>query len=695
MWKVFIGVAFVGALAACTKKDDSPPAQVDQVIAQPTACELVGRIGTAIEKARKGEALTDTQLGALEQEVNAWMPKDDDDLLSGARLGYLAGSMASDTEATCDALQAAVQEAEMKFSSIAGDRGGSAVSRAAEAGFLDHHLEELKRASAFAGYTPEDRELLVALRERDVENAKRALANGATANVRMLDGRSAAVAAMELERDLALTILLKKGLDPNLETAGEPVLHRVLRVELPKRKRLEVVAALLEGGAAIEGKGERGASPLMVACLMDHVEIAKTLIAAGADVNARDEDGRSVITYAQRALNPKPLQRLLTAKGAAAPSVAKQPAPSTPSLAPLPTSGTISESLAFIGGSAVYRFQTAGGTALYRPRNGPWYAFETERGPETAVKVSSSATGFASNDPVINGPIIAWSSGQQDKHSNDWAAGSGVVEILEGTGGLWRRTAAVKFKKAIPKSLSVRIADNKVYVLHQESAGAKPKVSKLAVLTKNARGWRVETTVTLPVDQYPRLTGSGLFAFVESGGDQKAVLHLYELQGRAWKRVAMLEAPKSGYTDFGEAVFVANDRLIVGAAGEHRTAQRDPDAFGHGAIYVYERQGGEWTLSTKVYPDDITQHHRLHPVAAVGDRIYASAPGSQEAGLATGSVYVFEFRDGAWKQLGKLMLATPHHSDNFALSSQFDGRWLYLSRVSDDDYEWFRLEVAR
>jgi len=86
------------------------------------------------------------------------------------------------------------------------------------------------------------------------------------------------------------------------------------------RGHAEVVALLIEAGADVDAKDERGLmwlftrdgrdrlrdnrdrTALMLAAREGHLEIAKLLIEAGADVDARDEHDRTALMYAREAL---------------------------------------------------------------------------------------------------------------------------------------------------------------------------------------------------------------------------------------------------------------------------------------------------------------------------------------------------------------------------------------------------------
>ena len=87
-------------------------------------------------------------------------------------------------------------------------------------------------------------------------------------------------------------------------------------------------AALLQRGATVNSRTTDGSTPLHLACKKDHAFVVKVLIAKGADIMLRDEDGFSAMDLAGLAvweMFPKSLEAIkdLAAKD---PSLAKEAA---------------------------------------------------------------------------------------------------------------------------------------------------------------------------------------------------------------------------------------------------------------------------------------------------------------------------------------------------------------------------------
>jgi ankyrin repeat protein len=72
-------------------------------------------------------------------------------------------------------------------------------------------------------------------------------------------------------------------------------------------------AALLQRGATVNSRTADGSTPLHLACKKDHALVVKVLIAKGADIMLRDEDGFSAMDLAGLAvweLFPKSLEAI-------------------------------------------------------------------------------------------------------------------------------------------------------------------------------------------------------------------------------------------------------------------------------------------------------------------------------------------------------------------------------------------------
>jgi ankyrin repeat protein len=109
-----------------------------------------------------------------------------------------------------------------------------------------------------------------------------------------------------------LKSILAHGADPNAVHKGRSPLHSAVSAG-----KADALTVLVAAGADINARDERGQTPLMAACslgLSKGSTSAIALVELGADVNVvRDEDGGDALRYALMRCRPDVLKRLVAA----------------------------------------------------------------------------------------------------------------------------------------------------------------------------------------------------------------------------------------------------------------------------------------------------------------------------------------------------------------------------------------------
>ena len=76
----------------------------------------------------------------------------------------------------------------------------------------------------------------------------------------------------------------------------------------------DAVKALIEAGADVNAKDDEGKTALIYAAIYNHTpEVAKALVEAGAEINAKDNEGRTALSWAACNHNPQVLKALVEA----------------------------------------------------------------------------------------------------------------------------------------------------------------------------------------------------------------------------------------------------------------------------------------------------------------------------------------------------------------------------------------------
>jgi ankyrin repeat protein len=193
-------------------------------------------------------------------------------------------------------------------------------------------------------------------------------------------------------------VLLAAGSDPNAaNTFGGVVkngplalVHLTPLMLAVPHSQPEIVSNLLQDGAHPNDADIRKMTPLMLSIATDQAnpEIVRRLIAAGADVNAKDEYGQSILDWAQKFRNPEILSALREANAQGADFVAPPQPP--PNSQPTNPKEAIKRALPLLGKSGPTFFREGGGCAgcHHQPMYGRVFAALKVRGtlPDSALR---------------------------------------------------------------------------------------------------------------------------------------------------------------------------------------------------------------------------------------------------------------------------------------------------------------------
>lgn len=224
-----------------------------------------------------------------------------------------------------------------------------------------------KGADLHAHDTDGEDALIRAAGSGDAKTLKLLLDRRADAKHADTSGYTALMGATTFRDSQRIRLLLAAGSDPNaLNISGGVVKNGPLALRHMSALMLaapfsdqETISALLRAGAHVNEKDIRGMTPLMLSIATDHAQAAtvRQLIAAGADMQANDNSGDSVLDWARKFGNPE-IVSLLVSAGAKGHESLSAPIPPTASTVGNP-SESISRALALFDKS--YFFRAGGG----------------------------------------------------------------------------------------------------------------------------------------------------------------------------------------------------------------------------------------------------------------------------------------------------------------------------------------------
>jgi hypothetical protein len=170
-------------------------------------------------------------------------------------------------------------------------------------------------------------------------------------------------------------------------------------------------------------------------------------------------------------------------------------------------------------------------------------------------------------------------------------------------------------------------------------------------------------------------------AYQENGGE--GAVYVFTRLTDTWSLEARIVSPNPDDEQFGDAVSVSNNTIVVGAPMDDK-----PGAFRSGSAYVFERQSdGTWPLTATLSSQGGNQAWELFgvEVAVDGNLIAVGAVDRDQAGQTdAGGVFIFEKSGSSWSYLQQVTAPMPVAQDKFGGSIDLVGTNLVVAAVRRD-----------
>ena len=183
----------------------------------------------------------------------------------------------------------------------------------------------------------------------------------------------------------------------------------------------------------------------------------------------------------------------------------------------------------------------------------------------------------------------------------------------------------------------------------------------VCVYTREAANWTKEQCLS-EEDEAPNsddgygviaVSGNTLVvgaAFDVTNGVIGGAVYVYVRDGHTWSlQQKLFASDRANFLQFGVAVDVVGDTIVVGAHGDN------DEGFQTGAAYVFRRNGTTWTEEQKLKASDAAPDSAFGSSVALSEQTIAiGAPGESSGALSSGAVYVFVNDGTSWQQQGKI-----------------------------------------
>lgn len=281
-----------------------------------------------------------------------------------------------------------------------------------------------------------------------------------------------------------------------------------------------------------------------------------------------------------------------------------------------------------------------------------------------------------------------------DDHVNQSGNDEGSAYVFLRTGTSWAEEAKLVALSPAPGDYfgqSVSISNDTIAVgaPHADNIGAD--AGAVYVFVRSGTSWSQEAVLTASDGADKDLFGFSVWidgdtllvgaARDDDGGSNSGSAYVFVRTGTSWNQEAKLVATDAAAKDaFGRSVTCSGDTAVIGAHAD------DDAGLNSGSAYVYTRSGSIWTESAKLLPSDGQARAAFGwAVSIEADTIVVGAQGKSDAGTSSGAAYVFVGGGTSWSQSLKLVPSESVSADFFGSSVALSGGRVVVGAAWDDD----------
>ncbi|WP_269542026.1 FG-GAP repeat protein [Cerasicoccus fimbriatus] len=168
-------------------------------------------------------------------------------------------------------------------------------------------------------------------------------------------------------------------------------------------------------------------------------------------------------------------------------------------------------------------------------------------------------------------------------------------------------------------------------------------------------------------------------AAVSTGGSNNA--YVFRRSNDVWTEQAKLTASDSASGGgLGGSVSISDNTVIVRGLGG------DGPVSNSGSAYVFHENDGVWSQQAKLIASDAATDDRFGcSVSISGDTAIVGAFTDDDAGISSGSAYVYRRSNGVWTEQAKLNASDAAADDRFGSSVGISGDVALVGAYADDD----------